>query len=230
MSRVLLHTHGDIERALFDRGVRLLCGVDEAGRGPLAGPVVAAAVILPQDCVLPGIADSKVLSEREREIRAREIRSAATSWAVARVEAEHIDRINILQATLLAMRCAVEQLSPQPAHVLIDGNRGMEMGIPFDTVVKGDARCFSIAAASILAKQERDAIMRGLHEQWPEYGFAAHKGYGTAAHVEAIRRHGYCPAHRRSFTVSSLTQQQGMFDEQSGFGEVRGRPRGSVSG
>lgn len=177
----------------------LLAGVDEAGRGPLVGNVVAAAVILDQNRPVTGLADSKKLSAKRRESLASQIRDTAIAWSVISIGAEQIDRINILQATLLAMKQAVEQLAVPPQHVFIDGNRCPDITLPATAIVKGDARVAEISAASILAKVERDAQMLALHETWPQYGFDKHKGYPTKAHFEALAEYGPCPEHRNSF-------------------------------
>lgn len=173
--------------------------MDEAGRGPLAGPVVAAAVILDPSQPIPGLADSKKLSERQRDRLAVAIKSRALSWSVASASVEEIDRLNILQATLLAMARAVAGLSMAPDRALIDGNRCPRLACPAEAVVKGDATIPAISAASILAKTARDALLMELHARYPEYGFAQHKGYPTAAHLEALRTFGVSDAHRRSF-------------------------------
>ena len=177
----------------------LLAGVDEAGRGPLAGPVVAAAVILDELKPIRGLGDSKVLSERKREALFDEIRAKALCCAIAEASAEEIDRLNILQATMLAMRRAVEALRLPPHRVVVDGNRVPVLKVPVAAVVKGDALVPAISAASILAKVHRDRLCLALHEQHPAYGFDGHKGYPTAAHLAALQQHGACPAHRRSF-------------------------------
>lgn len=177
----------------------LVCGVDEAGRGPLAGPVVAAAVILDPGRPLLGIDDSKKLSAAQRERLAPLIREQALCWAVAEASVKEIDRLNILQATLLAMQRAVAALSVRPERALVDGNRCPQLDIPVAAVVKGDGQIASIAAASILAKTVRDAGMQILHLEFPHYGFDRHMGYPTAAHVAALKQHGPSPAHRRSF-------------------------------
>ena len=183
----------------------LVCGVDEAGRGPLAGPVFAACVILREDDPIDGLADSKVLSHRRREQLAIQIRARAAAWAVASASVEEIDRINILRASLLAMRRAVEQLVIEPHEVLVDGLHCPDVRFPVRAIVDGDALVAEISAASILAKTARDALMVELHELYPDYGFARHKGYGTRQHFEALRRFGVCPIHRRSFApVRSL--------------------------
>ena len=177
----------------------LICGVDEAGRGPLAGPVVAAAVILDPQKPIEGLDDSKKLSAKRREALAVEIRAQALAWAVSEASVEEIDEINILQASLLAMRRAVEKLSIQPHKALIDGNRCPLLNCPTEAIVGGDGKVASIAAASILAKTVRDAGMLRLHVQYPVYGFDRHMGYPTAFHLKALREYGPCPAHRRSY-------------------------------
>ncbi len=177
----------------------IICGVDEAGRGPLAGPVSAAAVILDAENPIEGLADSKKLSEKQRDRLAPLIRERALAWAVAYADVEEIDRLNILQATLLAMRRAVLALDIQPQRVLVDGLYCPQTGIPSQAIVKGDSSVAEISAASILAKTARDEIMLQLHEQYPHYGFAGHKGYPTAAHLAALREYGVSEVHRRSF-------------------------------
>lgn len=178
----------------------LFAGVDEAGRGPLAGPVAVAAVILDPARRIEGLSDSKALSEARRETLFPQIQSQALAWSVVLVQAEEIDRLNILQATLTGMRRAVQALSIRPSKVLVDGNRlPPELGIDAEAIVRGDARVAAISAASILAKVSRDRWMLELDAHHPGYGFAAHKGYPTAAHLDALRRLGPCPAHRRSF-------------------------------
>ena len=177
----------------------LVCGVDEAGRGPLAGPVSAAAVILDPDYPIAGLADSKKLSGRQRDRLAPIIRERALAWAVAYADVAEIDRLNILQATLLAMRRAVLALPIPPQQVLVDGLYCPQTGIPSQAIVKGDSKVAAISAASILAKTARDALMLELHQQYPHYGFADHKGYPTAAHLAALREHGVTAVHRRSF-------------------------------
>jgi len=177
----------------------LVCGIDEAGRGPLAGPVVAAAVILDASAPIPGLNDSKKLSEKKRDVLAELIKSQALAWAVAEASVDEIDQLNILQATLLAMRRAVEALQPAADSALVDGNRCPRLNIPVQAVVKGDGSIAPIAAASILAKTHRDRIMLGLHTEFPHYGFDRHMGYPTAAHFAALREHGASPVHRRSF-------------------------------
>lgn len=177
----------------------LICGVDEAGRGPLAGPVYAAAVILNDARPIIGLNDSKKLSEKKRDKLALEIREHALAWAIATASVEEIDRINILRASLLAMKRAVEALSLTPDEVLVDGLHYPDTGLPSSAIVKGDSTVAAISAASILAKTARDAALLELHETYPHYGFAIHKGYPTAAHLAALREHGPCAEHRRSF-------------------------------
>ena len=189
----------EIERELHSQGVGLICGVDEAGRGPLAGPVCASAVILPAEAELPGLNDSKKLSEKKREQLFPEIQRIALAWSVAFATVEEIEERNILGATMLAMNRAIAGLSLKPELALIDGNRNKEIEMPSRCVVHGDARCASIAAASILAKVSRDRLMVELSREYPQYGFEQHKGYGTRAHYEALREYGPCPAHRPSF-------------------------------
>lgn len=176
-----------------------VCGIDEAGRGPLAGPVCAAAVILPLDCSIDGLNDSKKLTEKKREALFPIICEKTLAWGIGWATAQEIDEINILQATFLAMKRAVESLELQPGWALVDGNRMPPLSIPGETVVKGDAQCASIAAASILAKVSRDRLLREWDERYPQYGFGKHKGYGTKAHYEAIKKYGLLPIHRKSF-------------------------------
>ena len=191
--------------------LRLICGVDEAGRGPLAGSVVAAAVILDPSRPISGLADSKKLSAKVRERLAVEIRAQALAWAIGEATAAEIDQINILQATFLAMRRAVEGLSVAPGHALIDGNR-IPAGLPCsaEAIIKGDAKEPAISAASILAKTFRDAQLIELDQIYPQYGFARHMGYPTAAHLDALRLHGPSPAHRRSFGPVAQTLLPGV--------------------
>ena len=195
------------ERELLLQGLRWIAGVDEAGRGPLAGPVVAAAVMFPEQWLkgglpdeLNGLNDSKQLSEKQRE-RFFEVLTTGDGiqFAIAQMDAGQVDEINILQATHRAMNDALAQLQPAPQHALVDGTRVKTLRFPQTPIVKGDARSFSIAAASVLAKVTRDRLMVEYHERWPAYGFADHKGYGTAQHLAAIAEHGPCPIHRRSF-------------------------------
>ncbi len=187
------------ERELAAAGYGYICGVDEVGRGPLAGPVVCAAVIMPADCVIAGVDDSKKLSARKREFLAEEIKKRATALSVCRVEADVIDRINILEATKLCMKNAVESLSVTPSFVITDGNMTLDIAIPQKCIVKGDEKSYTIGCASIVAKVFRDALMDEYAERYPAYGFERNKGYGTREHIEAIISSGLCPLHRRSF-------------------------------
>lgn len=204
-------THTTAELYQFDAAMRqqhsLLCGVDEAGRGPLAGDVYAAAVILHPDRPIEGINDSKKLSEKKRELLFDQIQEAAIAFQIATATVVEIEQYNILGATMLAMQRAVAGLSVLPDYVLVDGNRMPTLAVSGTTQVKGDATSASIAAASILAKVARDRSMRQLAEQYPEYGFAAHKGYGTKAHCAAILQYGPCPAHRPSFLKKLLQHE-----------------------
>lgn len=190
------HTMWEIEDSL---GLRLICGVDEAGRGPLAGPVCAAAVILPEHLQIPGLTDSKKLTDKKRRELFPVIQEQAIAYGIGLASESEIDEINILRATFLAMRRALDQLTVRPEIALIDGNRETDFGLPVKTVVKGDSLSANIAAASILAKVTRDNIMVELAQQYPEYGFEIHKGYGTKAHYEALRTYGPCPIHRKTF-------------------------------
>ena len=187
------------EREAFDAGIKLVCGVDEAGRGPLAGPVCAAAVILPPGLEIPGLNDSKKLTDKKRRELYDIMIEQAVSYGIAFASEQEIDEINILQATFLAMERAMQKLSPQPELALIDGNRTKDFGLPVRTIVKGDSLSASIAAASILAKVTRDRLMEEYDAQYPQYGFAVHKGYGTKRHYAALREYGPCPIHRQTF-------------------------------
>lgn len=187
------------EHRCFEQGHQLVCGVDEAGRGPLAGPVCAAAVILPADVDIPGLNDSKKLTDKRRRELYPIIKEQAIAYGIAFADEKEIDEINILQATFRAMERAVSQLSTKPDFVLVDGNKLPVLDVPAEAVVQGDSRSASIAAASILAKVTRDDVMLELAQTYPDYGFDIHKGYGTKAHYEALRNHGACPAHRLSF-------------------------------
>jgi len=189
----------EIERGLFAQGYRIICGVDEAGRGPLAGPVCAAAVILPPDLDIPGLNDSKKLSDKKRRELFPLIQQQALAYGIAFADHKEIDELNILQATYLAMERAIAQLSFRPDMALIDGNRAKDFGLPVTTVVHGDSLSASIAAASILAKVTRDDYMTKMAEQYPQYGFEVHKAYGTKAHYAALDAHGPSPIHRMSF-------------------------------
>jgi len=188
-----------IENDCYAGGFDLLCGVDEAGRGPLAGPVCAAAVILPRGLVIPGLNDSKKLTDKRRRELFDIIVAEAEAYGIAFASEQEIDEINILQATFLAMERAVSQLSVKPDLALVDGNRAPKLPIPVKTVVKGDSLSANIAAASILAKVTRDRLLEELDETYPAYGFSVHKGYGTKRHYEALRENGPCPVHRMTF-------------------------------
>ena len=188
-----------IESLHFDKGIRLICGVDEAGRGPLAGPVCAAAVILPPYADIPGLNDSKKLTDKRRRELFPIIKEKAIAYGIGLASHEEIDQINILQATYLAMERALERLDVKPEMALIDGNRAKDFGLPVETVVKGDSLSASIAAASVLAKVTRDDLMLEAAKAFPQYQFDIHKGYGTKAHYEALRTYGPCPIHRMTF-------------------------------
>ena len=187
------------EKEAFADGFQLVCGVDEAGRGPLAGPVCAAAVILLPELVIPGLNDSKELTDKKRRELCSVITAEAVSYGIAFASEQEIDEINILQATFLAMERAMAQLAPPPELALIDGNRSKDFGLPVRTIVKGDSLSASIAAASILAKVTRDRLMEQYDEQYPQYGFAVHKGYGTKRHYAALTEFGPCEEHRQTF-------------------------------
>ena len=189
----------EFERVKRQEGYKLICGVDEAGRGPLAGPVCAAAVILPDNVEIPGLNDSKKLSDRKRRALYPTIKEIAIAYCIAFVDHKEIDDINILQATLLAMQRAIDGLSVKPDFALIDGNRQKDFGLPVQTIVKGDSRSASIAAASILAKVTRDDVMDQMAREYPGYGFEIHKGYGTKAHYQALGELGPCQIHRMTF-------------------------------
>ncbi len=189
----------EIEQDFHEQGIQVICGVDEAGRGPLAGPVCAAAVILPSNLEIPGLTDSKKLTDKKRRELFPVIKEQAIAYGIGLATEEEIDQINILQATFLAMKRALEQLSVKPELALIDGNRETDFGLPVKTVVKGDSLSANIAAASVLAKVTRDDIMVELAEEYPQYGFEIHKGYGTKAHYAALTEHGASPVHRMSF-------------------------------
>lgn len=192
------------ENEARNNGYQIICGVDEAGRGPLAGPVFAAAVVLPPNLMIDGLNDSKKLSEKKREILYDEIKSLAVACNVAFATEREIDEINILNATFLAMKRAVAGLNLQPDVVLVDGNRSPDLNVPTQTIVKGDSLSASIAAASILAKVERDRLMKNLSKKYPEYNFEKHKGYGTKVHIDLIKKYGPCEIHRNSFLKKIL--------------------------
>ena len=195
------------EMEIRAKGFTAVCGIDEAGRGPLAGPVVAAAVILPEDIQLPGVNDSKKITEKKREILFDFVKEHALAYGIGEASETEIDEINILQATFLAMRRAVEALQIPADYALVDGNRIQGLPVPAETVIGGDGKVLSIAAASILAQVTRDRYMRDMAAQYPEYGFEKHKGYGTKAHYAAIEQYGICPLHRKTFLKKVLNHQ-----------------------
>ena len=189
----------EIENSCYCDDIKIICGIDEAGRGPLAGPVCAAAVILPKDLEIPGLTDSKKLTDKKRRELYPLIQEQAIAYGIGFASEKEIDEINILQATFLAMQRALDQLEVKPDFALIDGNRKKDFGLPVRTVVKGDSLSMNIAAASVLAKVTRDNLMLELAEAYPQYGFDVHKGYGTKAHYAALTQHGPSPIHRQSF-------------------------------
>lgn len=189
----------EIEHSLYSDEITAICGVDEAGRGPLAGPVCAAAVILPKDLELPGLNDSKKLTDKKRRELFPIIQEKAIAYGIAFASEKEIDALNILQATFLAMQRAIDQLEGKADFALIDGNREKDFGLPVKTVVKGDSLSANIAAASVLAKVSRDNLMEEMAQKYPEYGFEIHKGYGTKAHYAALTEHGPSPIHRMTF-------------------------------
>ena len=195
---LLLKEH---ENELRNKGFKTICGIDEAGRGPLAGPVVIASVIMPADSMIEGVNDSKKISEKKREKIYDQILEEAISYGVAIIGHDEIDEINILNATKKGVTISLKELTVRPDLILVDALTHIDtMGIPYDSIIKGDAKCYSIAAASIIAKVTRDRIMREWDSVYPQYGFIGHKGYGTAKHIAAIKEYGLCPIHRRSFT------------------------------
>ncbi len=190
-----------IEKELYEKGFEYICGIDEAGRGPLAGPVVVAGVIMPKDSMIEGVNDSKKVSEKKREKLYDLILEEAISYSVAVIGQDVIDDINILNATKQGVTQVVEGLDIKPNLIIVDALTHIDTkGIPYESIIKGDAKCYNIAAASIIAKVTRDRIIRQWDEIYPQYGFAAHKGYGTAKHIAAIKEYGLCPIHRKSFT------------------------------
>ena len=195
-----------MEKELYQKGFQRIAGIDEAGRGPLAGPVVVAGVIMPKDSMIEGVNDSKKVSEKKREKLYDLIIEEAISYSVAVIGQDCIDDINILNATKQGVSTVVEELDVKPDLILVDALTHIDTkGIPYDSIIKGDAKCYSIAAASILAKVTRDRIMKQWDEIYPQYGFAKHKGYGTAAHITAIKEYGLCPIHRKSFTKNFVS-------------------------
>lgn len=198
-----------IEEDIYEHGnVEYICGIDEAGRGPLAGPVVVASVVMPRDSMIEGVNDSKKVSEKKREKLYDEIIENAISYSVGIVDQKEIDRVNILNATKAGLTESVKGLKVRPDIILVDALKGIDTcGVPYESIIKGDAKCYSIAAASIIAKVTRDRIMRQWHEIYPEYNFIQHKGYGTAAHIAAIKEYGLCPLHRRSFVKNIVGKE-----------------------
>lgn len=196
-----------IEEDIYSQGKECICGIDEAGRGPLAGPVVVASVIMPKDSMIEGVNDSKKVSEKKREKLYDEIIENAISYSVGIVDQKEIDRVNILNATKAGLTESIKGLKVKPDIILVDALKGIDTcGIPYQSIIKGDAKCYSIAAASIIAKVTRDRIMRQWHEIYPEYNFIQHKGYGTAAHIQAIKEYGLCPLHRLSFVKNIVNK------------------------
>ena len=190
------------EDELRNRGFNMICGIDEAGRGPLAGPVVVASVIMPANSMIEGVNDSKKVSEKKREKLYDQILEEAISYGVGIVGQDEIDEINILNATKKGLTMSLKELTVKPDLIIVDALTHIDtMGIPYESIIKGDAKCYSISAASIIAKVTRDRIMREWDKVYPEYGFEKHKGYGTSAHIEAIKKYGLCPIHRKSFTT-----------------------------
>ena len=198
----------EIEDSLYENGCAAVCGVDEAGRGPLAGPVCAAAVILPPHLELPGLNDSKKLTDKKRRELFPMIKEQAIAYGIGFASEAEIDELNILQATYLAMQRAIDALEGKAEYALIDGNRAKDFGLPLQTVVKGDSLSASIAAASVLAKVSRDDVMLEMAEKYPQYGFEIHKGYGTKAHYEALRSYGASPIHRATFLKKFYASQE----------------------
>lgn len=190
----------EIENEMYNTGIEAICGIDEAGRGPLAGPVVVAAVIMPKDSMIEGVNDSKKVSEKKREALYEQITNDAIAYGVGIIGQEEIDELNILNATKKGLTTAIKELKVKPERILVDALTGIDtLGIPYTPIVKGDAKSYSIAAASIIAKVTRDRIMREWDELYPQYGFERHKGYGTKMHIDAIKEYGLCPLHRLSF-------------------------------
>lgn len=195
----------ELETKMHNNGIEYICGIDEAGRGPLAGPVVIASAIMPKDSMIEGVNDSKKVSEKKREKLYDEITSEAISWSVSIIDHIEIDKVNILNATKEGLTNCIKNLETKPNVIIVDALEKIDTcGIPYKSIIKGDAKCYSIAAASIIAKVTRDRIMRQWDEVYPQYGFAKHKGYGTAAHIAAIKEYGLCPIHRKTFTKNFI--------------------------
>ena len=197
------------EKILRQRGFKTICGIDEAGRGPLAGPVVVASVIMPEDSMIEGVNDSKKISEKKREKLYDQILEEAISYGVGIIGQDEIDEINILNATKKGLTLSLKELTVRPDLIMVDALTHIDtMGIPYESIIKGDAKCYSIAAASIIAKVTRDRIMREWDKVYPEYGFEQHKGYGTAKHISAIKEYGLCPINRKSFTKNFILNEK----------------------
>ena len=197
----------EIENKMHQDGIKYICGIDEAGRGPLAGPVVVAAVIMPENSMIEGVNDSKKVSEKKRELLYEQIKNEAIAYSVGIIDQNEIDEINILNATKKGLTTAVRGLNVKPDRIIVDALEKIDTdGIPYTSIIKGDAKCYSIAAASIIAKVTRDRIMREWNDVYPEYGFEKHKGYGTAMHISAIKEYGLCSLHRRSFVKNIKIQ------------------------
>ena len=195
----------EIEENLYEQGCNSICGIDEAGRGPLAGPVVVAAVIMPRNSMIEGVNDSKKVSEKKREALYEQILQEVISYGIGIIDQKEIDNINILNATKKGLTTAVQALTVRPDRIIVDALEHIDTcHIPYTSIIKGDAKCYSIAAASIIAKVTRDRIMRQWDEVYPQYGFAKHKGYGTKAHIEAIKEYGLTPIHRLSFVKNII--------------------------
>ena len=195
----------EIENEIYNSGIQAICGIDEAGRGPLAGPVVVAAVIMPKDSMIEGVNDSKKVSEKKRETLYEQIINEAIAYGVGIIDQKEIDEINILNATKKGLTTAIKELKVKPERILVDALTGIDtLGIPYTSIIKGDAKSYSIAAASIIAKVTRDRIMREWDELYPQYGFEKHKGYGTKMHIDAIKEYGLCPLHRLSFVKNII--------------------------
>jgi ribonuclease HII len=201
----------EIEEEIYNKNskIKYICGIDEAGRGPLAGPVVVASVIMPRDSKIEGVNDSKKVSEKKREELYDKILEEAISYGVGIIDEKEIDEINILEATKKGLTNSLKELTTKPDLILVDALKGINtLGIPYNSIIKGDALCYSISAASIIAKVTRDRIMRQWDEIYPQYGFEKHKGYGTKAHIDAIKEYGLCPIHRRSFTKNFIKENR----------------------
>jgi len=196
----------EIDKQIYNTGIETICGIDEAGRGPLAGPVVVAAVIMPKDSMIEGINDSKKVSEKKREVLYEQIINEAIAYSVGIIDQKEIDEINILNATKKGLTTAIKGLQVKPQRILVDALTGIDTcQIPYTSIIKGDAKSYSIASASIIAKVTRDRIMREWAQVYPQYGFEKHKGYGTKIHIDAIKEYGLCPLHRLSFVKNIIS-------------------------